>query len=121
MLARGNVALSLTVSAVSTLLAIVMTPLGFFMWAGVNPVTSGLLRDISVDPIAIVTAAIYMLILPTVTAVALRQSYGYLVGRDPSVAFLYVLVAIKFLETRTARDGTVVRERAILFRHRARR
>ena len=41
-------------------------------------------------------------------AIALRQSYGYLVGRDPSVAFLYMLVAIKFLETRTARDGTIL-------------
>lgn len=42
------------------------------------------------------------------SAVALRQSFGYLVGRDPSVAFLYILVAIKFLETRTERDGTIL-------------
>ena len=42
------------------------------------------------------------------TALALRQSYGYLAGRDPSVAFLYILVAIKFLETRTARDGMLL-------------
>jgi hypothetical protein len=35
-------------------------------------------------------------------ALALRHSFGYLVGRDPSVAFLYILVAIKFLETRTS-------------------
>jgi transglutaminase-like putative cysteine protease len=41
-------------------------------------------------------------------ALALRQSYGYLVGRDPSVAFLYILVAIKFLETRTSRDGMLL-------------
>ncbi len=42
------------------------------------------------------------------TAVAVRYTFGYLVGRDPSVAFLYVLVAIKYLETRTARDGTLL-------------
>ena len=41
-------------------------------------------------------------------AVAVRQSFGYLVGRDPSVAFLYILVAIKYLETRTTRDGTLL-------------
>jgi len=41
-------------------------------------------------------------------AVAVRQTFGYLVGRDPSVAFLYILVAIKYLETRTARDGTLL-------------
>ncbi len=43
-----------------------------------------------------------------VAAVAIRQSFGYLVGRDPSVAFLYILVAIKYLETRTTRDATLL-------------
>lgn len=41
-------------------------------------------------------------------AIAVRQSFGYFLGRDPSVAFLYILVAIKYLETRTARDGTLL-------------
>ena len=41
-------------------------------------------------------------------ALAVRASFGYLVGRDPSVAFLYILVAIKFLETRSPRDGTLL-------------
>jgi transglutaminase-like putative cysteine protease len=42
------------------------------------------------------------------TAIAVRYSFGYLIGRDPSVAFLYILVAIKFLETRNARDGSLL-------------
>jgi transglutaminase-like putative cysteine protease len=42
------------------------------------------------------------------TAVAVRQTFGYFVGRDPSVAFLYILVGIKYLETRTSRDGTLL-------------
>lgn len=41
-------------------------------------------------------------------AIAVRQTFGYFVGRDPSVAFLYILVAIKYLETRTARDATLL-------------
>ena len=41
-------------------------------------------------------------------ALAVRMSYGYFVGRDPSVAFLYILVAIKLLETRTTRDGVLL-------------
>ncbi|CAG1003236.1 Protein-glutamine gamma-glutamyltransferase [Burkholderiales bacterium] len=41
-------------------------------------------------------------------ALAVRASYGYLLGRDPSVAFLYILVGIKFLETRTVRDGSLL-------------
>ena len=39
---------------------------------------------------------------------AIRQSFGYFVGRDPCVAFLFVLVGIKFLEARTLRDGTLL-------------
>ncbi|MBU6486177.1 MAG: DUF3488 domain-containing protein, partial [Betaproteobacteria bacterium] len=41
-------------------------------------------------------------------AFAVRKSYGYFIGRDPCVAFLFVLVGIKFLEVRTLRDGTVL-------------
>ncbi len=38
-----------------------------------------------------------------------RVSYGgHLAGRDPSVAFLFILVGIKFLEARTRRDGTLL-------------
>ena len=41
-------------------------------------------------------------------AFAIRKTYGYFVGRDPCVAFLFVLVGIKFLEVRTRRDGTLL-------------
>ncbi|MBS0320014.1 MAG: DUF3488 domain-containing transglutaminase family protein [Proteobacteria bacterium] len=38
-----------------------------------------------------------------------RASFGgHLAGRDPSVAFLFILVGIKFLEARTRRDGTLL-------------
>jgi protein-glutamine gamma-glutamyltransferase len=51
----------------------------------------------------------WALVLFAVTAAfAVRASFGYFVGRDPSVAFLFILVAIKLLETRTTRDGTLL-------------
>ncbi len=49
-----------------------------------------------------------LILFAIAAAAALHASFGYLVGRDPSVAFLYILVAIKFLETRTPRDGTLL-------------
>ncbi len=49
-----------------------------------------------------------LLLFAVGTAFAMRQSFGYFLGRDPSVAFLYVLVGIKFLETRTTRDGALL-------------
>ncbi len=49
-----------------------------------------------------------LVLFAVAAAFAVRSSFGYLVGRDPSVAFLYILVAIKYLETRTTRDGTLL-------------
>jgi transglutaminase-like putative cysteine protease len=47
-------------------------------------------------------------LVAVLAALAIRQSFGYFLGRDPCVAFLFVLVGIKFIETRTARDGTLL-------------
>ena len=49
-----------------------------------------------------------LVLFAVAAAFAVRATFGYLSGRDPSVAFLYILVAIKFLETRTTRDGTLL-------------
>jgi hypothetical protein len=45
-------------------------------------------------------------LLALVTAIAIQQSMGYFIGRDPCVAFLFALIGIKYLETRRFRDGT---------------
>ena len=49
-----------------------------------------------------------LVIFAVAAALAVRASFGYLVGRDPSAAFLYILVAIKYLEARSPRDGTLL-------------
>ncbi len=41
-------------------------------------------------------------------AFVIRQTFGYFLGRDPCVAFLFLLVGIKFLETRITRDGALL-------------
>ena len=38
----------------------------------------------------------------------IRLAYGYLLGREPCVAFLFVLVGVKFLESRNTRDGALL-------------
>jgi transglutaminase-like putative cysteine protease len=47
-------------------------------------------------------------LLALATALAIKESLGYFVGRDPCIAFLYALIGIKYLETRSARDGTLI-------------
>lgn len=48
-LAKGNTALSISLTGFSSILSIVSTPLNFALWAGLYPPTSKLLRDISLD------------------------------------------------------------------------
>ncbi|HEY2862926.1 MAG TPA: DUF3488 and transglutaminase-like domain-containing protein [Casimicrobiaceae bacterium] len=47
-------------------------------------------------------------VLAVAAAIGIRAEYGYFIARDPCVAFLYVLVGIKFLEARGARDGALL-------------
>jgi len=49
-LARGNVALSVSMTALSSVLAVVTTPLNILFWASLNPKTAALLREVAVDP-----------------------------------------------------------------------
>jgi len=41
-------------------------------------------------------------------AAAIRLQYGFFSGRDPGVALLFLMAGLKFMETRTERDGTLV-------------
>ena len=43
-----------------------------------------------------------------VAAIGIRAQLGYFLARDPCVQFLYVLVGIKFVESRNTRDGTLL-------------
>lgn len=49
-------------------------------------------------------------LVPIVVAggVAIRLQYGYFFGRDPGVALLFLMAGLKFMETKTERDGTLV-------------
>lgn len=49
-----------------------------------------------------------LIMLAILSAAAVKFQYGYFLGRDPSVAFLFILVALKFAETRQRRDVTLL-------------
>jgi BASS family bile acid:Na+ symporter len=65
-LARGNAALSVSMSAISTLASIVMTPFNFLFWGALNPHTADLIRDIEVAPQQIFFTVLTILIIPTI-------------------------------------------------------
>ncbi len=72
-LARGNAAVSVSMSAISTLVSVVMTPANFVFWANINPQTRPLLEDIALSPVDILQSVLVILILPTVLGMLTRQ------------------------------------------------
>jgi len=62
--ARGNAALSVSVSALSSLAALVMTPLNFTFWGNLSPVTRGLMREIAVSPEQMLQVIVLLLGVP---------------------------------------------------------
>jgi BASS family bile acid:Na+ symporter len=80
-LGKGNAAVSVSMSAVSTMAAIIMTPLNFTFWASVNPRTASLLQDIALSPLDIVTTVFTILILPTFLGVTFAAKATQLAAR----------------------------------------
>ena len=70
--ARGNVATSVSMTAISTLLSIVVTPLLFAFWAALNPETKAVLEQIVIDPQRVVIVLLIMLIVPVAAGMILR-------------------------------------------------
>jgi bile acid:Na+ symporter, BASS family len=61
---RGDVALSVSLTAVSTIAAVVVTPIALAFWCGLNPAADDLLRDVHIDPWDMVAEAIFLIGLP---------------------------------------------------------
>lgn len=61
---RGNLALSLSISAVSSVLALVLTPLNFSLMIAANPATAAWARSIAVNPVDLVLSLVLLLAVP---------------------------------------------------------
>lgn len=73
--ARGNDALSVSLTAIATLLAVGMTPLNFSFWAGVYPPTNQMLKAVSIVPQDMVVLVALILGLPLILGMSIRKKY----------------------------------------------
>jgi bile acid:Na+ symporter, BASS family len=62
--AKGDVVTSISMTAASTIMCILVTPLIFGFWASVNPMTSGLLHEIGIDTKRVVMVLMIMVVIP---------------------------------------------------------
>ncbi len=62
--AKGNTALSIAMTAISTAVAVVMTPLNLSLWGGLHPEASKILKVVALDPLEMLLAVFLLLGLP---------------------------------------------------------
>jgi BASS family bile acid:Na+ symporter len=65
---RGNLALSLSISAVSNVLALALTPVNFSLMIAANPATAAWAREISVSPLDLALSLLLLLAVPIAAA-----------------------------------------------------
>ncbi|MBD9676191.1 bile acid:sodium symporter family protein [Pseudomonas sp. PDM18] len=97
-MARGNVAVSASVTAVSGLSAGIFTPLNFALYAGLNPATRDRLTQIHIDPLELVGVVVLVLILPMLLGMALGRHKPQLAQRlEKPLRQLSLLVMLGFV------------------------
>lgn len=78
---RGNTALSVSISAVAALMALLLTPLNFTWMVSTNPATAGWLRTLDIDASAIWWSLLALLAVPMVLGLAVTRRMPVLAER----------------------------------------
>ena len=89
--ARGNTALSITMTAISTAVAIVMTPFNLSLWGGLHPEASLILKAVALDPLEMLLAVFLLLGLPMAAGMGVGHRYPRFVERAHKPVKLFSL------------------------------
>jgi BASS family bile acid:Na+ symporter len=73
--ARGNTALSVTVTAFSTVGAMFMTPFNTALWGSLNPATREILHRVSIDPLEMLGAVAILLVVPALAGMTVARHF----------------------------------------------
>lgn len=79
-LARGNTALSVTLSAVSTCAAAFTTPFNLAFWGSLHPATRPLLEKVALDPFDMAATVVLILALPVVLGMVVAARWPRFAG-----------------------------------------
>lgn len=91
---RGNTALSVSVSAVASLIALVATPFNFAWMVAANPATAGWLRTLAVDPSGIWISLLLLLAVPMSLGLLFSHRLPALTARIQKPLANFSLVAL---------------------------
>jgi BASS family bile acid:Na+ symporter len=79
--AKANSALSVSMTAISTALAVVMTPANLSFWGGLNPSTAAILRQVDLDPFALFRTILTILGVPLVVGMLVASKKPAIAAR----------------------------------------
>jgi BASS family bile acid:Na+ symporter len=80
-LARGNCAVSVSMTAVSTAAAVFMTPLNLTFWGSLNPDTAQILRKVSLSPFDVFVNIFIILGIPLIVGLSVAHYFPSLVQK----------------------------------------
>ncbi len=97
--ARGDVALSISMTTASNVVAIVLTPIAVAFWSGLNPAADKLLRDVSIDAWGMASEVALLIGLPFAAGLAVAWrwpavSVGARKVVEPAALALLLLIII---------------------------
>lgn len=81
LLARGNAALSVSLTAASSLAAAFVTPLSILFWSGLYPPTSALLQTIDFNPWSFLLQTSTILVLPLLMGMTIKYIFPVFASR----------------------------------------
>jgi BASS family bile acid:Na+ symporter len=74
-LSHGNTALSISMTAMASALAIFLLPINFVFWSAVNPETAEMMKSINVSGVDLFFNLFFFLAIPLVLGLTIKQQY----------------------------------------------
>lgn len=96
--ASGNVALSVSMTAISNLLAIFIMPLNIAFWGGLHPEASKVLEKVNLDPLELLAEVVLVLGLPFILGILIQRHRADFADRVvPHVKRFSLLALVAFV------------------------
>ena len=101
-LANGNTALSVSLTAFATLVAVLMTPINLAFWGNLYEPTAQILRKVELDPLTLVKLVTLILVVPLILGMLTRKYYEKIANKIAkflkplSIIIFLIFIAVAF-------------------------
>ncbi|MCB0706542.1 MAG: bile acid:sodium symporter family protein [Saprospiraceae bacterium] len=97
-LSKGNAALSVMLTSITTLAAIIITPLAFSFWSSLSPETASLRAEIIVEPQRMVSTIVQLVLIPVALGMAVNHYFAEFTRKiERPVRWLSILIFLGFV------------------------